>query len=107
MRCVQPWTAEIKPTSHYAHDGAHCTKRIVYAPGAQGNASFAPEGALVAFVDGPDGITEVRTVEIVGLDLQADGGTHVKNTSEVGTIQITDYKSKGGINKRLYVELEE
>jgi misacylated tRNA(Ala) deacylase len=32
----------------------------------------------------PEGITEVRTVEIVGLDLQADGGTHVANTREVG-----------------------
>ena len=53
----------------------------------------------------PDSIKEVRTVEIVGLDLQADGGTHVANTSEVGTIAITRYKSKGGINKRLYVEL--
>ena len=54
----------------------------------------------------PEGITEVRTVEIVGLDLQADGGTHVANTREVGPIRITDYKSKGGINKRIYVELE-
>jgi len=55
----------------------------------------------------PEGIQEVRTVEIVGLDLQADGGTHVRNTAEVGPIRITNYKSKGGINKRLYVELEE
>lgn len=55
----------------------------------------------------PPGIPEVRTVEIVGLDLQADGGTHVANTREVGRIRITDYKSKGGINKRLYVELDE
>jgi misacylated tRNA(Ala) deacylase len=55
----------------------------------------------------PEGITEVRTVEIEGLDLQADGGTHVKNTAEVGTIRITDYKSKGAINKRLYIELED
>jgi misacylated tRNA(Ala) deacylase len=54
----------------------------------------------------PKGITEVRTVEIVGLDLQADGGTHVKNTSEVGRINIVDYKSKGRINKRLMIELE-
>jgi misacylated tRNA(Ala) deacylase len=54
----------------------------------------------------PEGITEVRTVEIVGLDLQADGGTHVANTREVGRIRIADYKSKGGINKRIYVELE-
>ena len=54
----------------------------------------------------PEGIKEVRTVELLGLDLQADGGTHVKNTSEVGTIHITDYKSKGKINKRIYVELD-
>ncbi len=53
----------------------------------------------------PEGIEDVRVVEIVGLDLQADGGTHVRNTSEVGTIQVTDYKSKGKINKRIYVEL--
>ena len=55
----------------------------------------------------PEGITEVRVVEIVGLDLQADGGTHVKNTSEVGRIRVVDYKSKGKINKRIYVELVE
>ena len=55
----------------------------------------------------PEGIEEVRTIELVGLDLQADGGTHVANTREVGTIRITDYKSKGGINKRLYVALED
>lgn len=53
----------------------------------------------------PEGITEIRTVELVGLDLQADGGTHVANTSEVGRIRITDYKSKGKINKRIYLEL--
>jgi len=55
----------------------------------------------------PENIKEVRTVEIVGLDLQADGGTHVNNTSEVGTIHVVDYKSKGKINKRIYLELEE
>jgi misacylated tRNA(Ala) deacylase len=54
----------------------------------------------------PEGISEVRTVEIVGLDLQADGGTHVSNTREVGRLRISDYKSKGGINKRIYLELE-
>lgn len=55
----------------------------------------------------PEGISEIRTVEIIGLDLQADGGTHVKNTSEVGHIRIPKYKSKGGINKRIYIELDE
>ncbi len=53
----------------------------------------------------PAGIQEVRTVEIVGLDLQADGGTHVANTQEVGAIQVVDYKSKGAINKRIYIAL--
>ena len=53
----------------------------------------------------PEGIQQVRTVEIVGLDLQADGGTHVKNTLEVGQIHVVDYKSKGAINKRIYVEV--
>jgi misacylated tRNA(Ala) deacylase len=55
----------------------------------------------------PEGIQQVRVVEIVGLDLQADGGTHVANTSEVGHIRVVDYKSKGKINKRIYVEIED
>jgi misacylated tRNA(Ala) deacylase len=55
----------------------------------------------------PEGIEQVRVVEIEGLDLQADGGTHVANTSEVGKIKVVDYKSKGRINKRLVVELED
>jgi misacylated tRNA(Ala) deacylase len=54
----------------------------------------------------PEGIMQVRTVEIVGLDLQADGGTHVRNTSEVGKVRVTDYKSKGAINKRIYIAIE-
>jgi len=55
----------------------------------------------------PPGIAEVRTVEIVGLDLQADGGTHVANTREVGGIRVTGYESKGRINKRIRIELVE
>ena len=53
----------------------------------------------------PEGIPEVRTIEIVGLDLQADGGTHVANTGEVGGIRVTGYESKGRINKRIRLEL--
>ncbi len=53
----------------------------------------------------PPQITQVRTVHIVGLDLQADGGTHVANTREVGPLKIVDYKSKGRINKRITVAL--
>jgi misacylated tRNA(Ala) deacylase len=54
----------------------------------------------------PPQIQEVRIVEIEGLDLQADGGTHVANTSEVGAIRISGYKSKGRINKRIELALE-
>jgi misacylated tRNA(Ala) deacylase len=54
----------------------------------------------------PESITQVRTVEIVGLDLQADGGTHVANTREVGHVRVVDYKSKGRINKRIHIELD-
>jgi misacylated tRNA(Ala) deacylase len=53
----------------------------------------------------PAGIEQIRTIEIVGLDLQADGGTHVANTSEVGGIRVTGYESKGRINKRIRIEL--
>ena len=53
----------------------------------------------------PPGIEEIRTIEIVGLDLQADGGTHVSDTSEVGGIKVTGYESKGRINKRIRLEL--
>lgn len=55
----------------------------------------------------PEGIEEVRVVELEDLDLQADGGTHVANTEEVGRIRVVDYKSKGAENKRLVVELDE
>ncbi len=53
----------------------------------------------------PENVQNIRVVELVGLDLQADGGTHVRNTSEIGPIKITDYKSKGKENKRIYLEL--
>jgi misacylated tRNA(Ala) deacylase len=55
----------------------------------------------------PEGIEEIRTIEIVGLDLQADGGTHVANTREVGRIKVTGYESKGRINKRIRIALED
>ena len=54
----------------------------------------------------PPAIMELRTVDIVGLDLQADGGTHVANTSEVGRIRVVGHESKGRINKRLRIEID-
>jgi misacylated tRNA(Ala) deacylase len=53
----------------------------------------------------PEGIAEIRTVEIVGLDLQADGGTHVSNTREIGTLKVIGTRSKGKQNKRIEIAL--
>jgi misacylated tRNA(Ala) deacylase len=55
----------------------------------------------------PEGIREIRTIEIVGLDLQADGGTHVANTREVRRIRVQGYESKGRINKRIRITVED
>jgi misacylated tRNA(Ala) deacylase len=49
----------------------------------------------------PERVKVIRIVEIEGLDTQADGGTHIANTSEVGQIEITGHKSKGRQNKRI------
>jgi misacylated tRNA(Ala) deacylase len=49
----------------------------------------------------PERVKVIRIVEIEGLDTQADGGTHVANTREVGQIEITGHKSKGRQNKRI------
>jgi misacylated tRNA(Ala) deacylase len=54
----------------------------------------------------PPTITRVRVDDIEGLDKQADGGTHVANTSEVGPVRIVDYKSKGRLNKRVRIALD-
>ena len=51
-------------------------------------------------------ITEVRIIDIEGLDLQADGGTHVANTREVGRIHVVGHESKGRINKRLRIAVD-
>ena len=55
----------------------------------------------------PANISEVRTIDIQGLDVQADGGTHVDNTTEVGRIRVVGHESKGRINKRLRIALED
>lgn len=50
----------------------------------------------------PPDISVLRIVEIPGVDIQADGGTHVKNTSEIGRIEILKLENKGAINRRIY-----
>ena len=53
----------------------------------------------------PEGIEVIRVVDIVGLDLQADGGTHVRTTGEVGQVRVVKAESKGKANKRLRIAL--
>ena len=53
----------------------------------------------------PESVTEIRVVDIVGLDKQADGGTHVASTGEVGAVRVTKSESKGKGNKRLRIEV--
>jgi misacylated tRNA(Ala) deacylase len=53
----------------------------------------------------PVGVTEIRVVDIVGLDKQADGGTHVRSTAEVGRIRVVKLENKGKGNKRVRLEI--
>ena len=55
----------------------------------------------------PEVVTEIRVVDIIGLDKQADGGTHGASTSEVGSFSITKTESKGKGNKRVRIRLED
>lgn len=53
----------------------------------------------------PESVREIRVVDIVGLDKQADGGTHVRSTAEVGRIRVTKLENKGKGNKRVRLEV--
>jgi misacylated tRNA(Ala) deacylase len=53
----------------------------------------------------PESVSEIRVVDIVGLDKQADGGTHVRATDEVGRIRVVKTESKGKGNKRIRLEV--
>ena len=53
----------------------------------------------------PESVKEIRVVDIVGLDKQADGGTHVRSTDEVGRVRVVKTESKGKGNKRIRIEI--
>jgi misacylated tRNA(Ala) deacylase len=53
----------------------------------------------------PESVPEIRVVDIVGLDKQADGGTHVASTDQVGRIRVVKTESKGKGNKRIRIEV--
>ncbi len=68
-------------------------------------ANFMPELVRTKINLVPPQVDPIRTVEIVGLDLQADGGTHVANTLEVGSLGIVSAENKGRDNRRIQIEL--
>jgi misacylated tRNA(Ala) deacylase len=55
----------------------------------------------------PESVSEIRVVDIVGLDKQADGGTHVRNTGEIGRFEVVKTESKGKGNKRLRIRVHD
>jgi misacylated tRNA(Ala) deacylase len=55
----------------------------------------------------PESVPEIRVVDIVGLDKQADGGTHVASTAEVGAVRVVKTESKGKANKRIRIVIED
>jgi misacylated tRNA(Ala) deacylase len=55
----------------------------------------------------PEWVKEIRVIDIVGLDRQADGGTHVASTLEVGTVEVIKTESKGKANKRMRIRISD
>ncbi|MHA1990851.1 MAG: alanyl-tRNA editing protein [Candidatus Hodarchaeales archaeon] len=55
----------------------------------------------------PKFVQEIRTIDIVGLDKQADGGTHVKTTGEIGKIKVKKIDNKGKGRRRIYLEIND
>jgi len=55
----------------------------------------------------PESIDPIRVIDIEGIDKQADGGTHVRSTGEVGRVRVVKTESKGAANKRMRIMLEE
>jgi misacylated tRNA(Ala) deacylase len=54
----------------------------------------------------PEHVDPIRVIDIAGLDRQADGGTHVRSTTEVGRVRVVKTDSKGKAFKRIRIELE-
>ena len=75
--------------------------------------SFLPRGEALADPDLirtkvnliPESVTEIRVVDIVGLDKQADGGTHVASTGQIGRLRVVKVENKGRQNRRVRIRL--
>lgn len=94
--------AEIERLSNEAVQAGYPIK-VRYLPRTE--AEVTPELIRTKINLVPPHVDPVRVVDIVGLDLQADGGTHVNNTMEIGSIRITKTENKGKENRRLEIQL--
>jgi misacylated tRNA(Ala) deacylase len=77
--------------------------RILFLPRAEALADPDLIRTKVSLI--PESVDPIRVVDIVGLDRQADGGTHVGSTAEVGTVRVVKTESKGRAFKRMRIEL--
>jgi misacylated tRNA(Ala) deacylase len=85
------------------------------AAGRRIEVSFLPRGVALGDADLirtkvnliPEAVKEIRVVDIIGLDKQADGGTHVRTTDEVGRVRVVKTESKGKGNKRIRLQIED
>jgi misacylated tRNA(Ala) deacylase len=100
------WTAQVVGEIERLTNGALAENRPVKVYGLPREEALGNPDLIRTQINlVPERVETVRIVEIEGLDTQADGGTHVANTREVGEIEITNHKSKGRQNKRVEFSL--
>ncbi len=96
------WTADVVGEIERLTNGALAEERQVRVYELERDEALANPDLIRTRVNlVPERVRRIRIVEIEGLDTQADGGTHVANTREVGEMGITNHKSKGRQNKRI------
>ncbi|MEU5902970.1 alanyl-tRNA editing protein [Micromonospora sp. NPDC047527] len=79
-------------------------RKIVVRMLTRDEANATPDLVRTQFTAPPD-LPQVRVVDIVGLDVQADGGTHVASTGQIGRVTVTKVESKGRQNRRVRIKL--
>ncbi len=96
------WTAEVVgDIEHLTNEALAEERQVSVYELERGEALANPDLIRTQVNLVPERVKTIRIVEIEGLDTQADGGTHVANTREVGEMEITGHKSKGRQNKRI------
>jgi len=105
LRGVQDWKAALRKAVEKANEiAARCIPVKVYWLSRE-EALKIP--GLVKLAERlPPEVPKIRIVEIPGVDIQADGGPHVKDTCEIGTIKVVKLESKGAKRRRLYFTVE-